>query len=75
MLVKYEAKRQSRAGSPIKIRYSYAITKDGIEVVEAGKINLYEYIQSFKDSVNINTIIARYKAGDLNALLEGGEAG
>lgn len=65
--------RQSRAGSPWKIRYSYAITDKGIEVVAAGKINLQDYIQSFADSVNINSIIARYKAGDLNALLEGGE--
>ncbi|CAJ0592277.1 unnamed protein product [Cylicocyclus nassatus] len=43
--------RQSRAGNPWKIRYSYAITDKGIEVVAA----------------------ARYKAGDLNALVEGGE--
>lgn len=39
-------------------------------VVEKGKENLYEYINSFADSVNINVLLARFANGDKEALLQ-----
>lgn len=38
------------------------------DIVSIGKENLDDYIQSFSDECNINNIIARFNAGDVNAL-------
>ena len=35
---------------------------------ESGKENLYEFIQSFKDSVDLHKIMDRFNAGDTAAL-------
>lgn len=35
---------------------------------DCGKSDLYEYIQSHKDSVDINVILERYQNGDITAL-------
>ena len=38
-----------------------------ISLVSVGKTDLFEYIQSFKDECDINTLIQRAEAGDLSA--------
>lgn len=59
----------SDSGDPIKIVYSGYYDDDGILVLEEiGRENLYEYIQSFRESVDINNILARYRNGDTDAL-------
>lgn len=46
-------------GSPIKIEYQLRIIDNNEEIVETGKSNLYEYIQSHADSVDITKILER----------------
>lgn len=46
-------------GSPIKIEYQLRIIDDCEEIVETGKSNLYDYIQSHADSVDITKILER----------------
>lgn len=59
----------SESGDPIKITYSGKYDDDGCLVIEeVGKDNIYEYIQSFAESVDINNIIKRFQAGDVSAL-------
>lgn len=57
-------------GDPIKKTYSPKWREDGnFELVETGTINIYDEIQSHKDSVDINILLAKYaKTGDLNIL-------
>lgn len=56
-------------GDPVKILYSPQVDKQGhLELIESGTEDLYEYIQSHALSVDINTIIARYQRGDVDAL-------
>ena len=56
-------------GDPIKITYSPEFDKRGVmTLVETGKENLYEFIQSHKDSVDIHKIMERFERGDVNAL-------
>lgn len=56
-------------GSREKILYSPQFNDDGtMELIEAGKENLYEYIQSHKESVDINVILKRFARGDVTAL-------
>lgn len=57
------------AGSRWKPVYAPLVQEDGsIELVEKGKTNIYEEIQSWKDTVDINRIIQRYANGDISAL-------
>lgn len=59
----------SCSGSPVKVEYFKQIDDDGREFLkECGKTDLYGEIQSHKDSVDINIILARYAAGDVMAL-------
>lgn len=46
-------------GSPIKKEYQLRETKDGMDLVEVGETNLYRYIQSHADSVDIHKILER----------------
>ena len=46
-------------GSPIKIEYQLRIVDNSEEIVETGKSDLYEYIQSHADSVDITKILER----------------
>lgn len=49
--------------------YKAVLGKDGnIELKEDGIEDIYAYIQSFKDSVDINVIVSRYASGDVYAL-------
>lgn len=59
----------SEIGSREKIIYKSRYMKDGtLEIVEAGRENLYDYIQSFANSVDINVILERFANGDVGAL-------
>lgn len=65
-----ERKRvHSRAGYIDKLLYQPKINKQGIlDLVESGKENLYDYIQSFRDEVNIPLLVQKFINGDVNAL-------
>lgn len=59
----------SVTGSRYKTEYSAKFDENGVLVLEeVGKTDLYEYIQSFAESCDINTIMARYNAGDTDVL-------
>lgn len=59
----------SAVGSPDKVVYSAGYRDDGtIEIKEKGKESLYEYIQSNRDSCDINLLVARFNNGELDAL-------
>lgn len=56
-------------GSPIRDIYSPVFSKDGTMKLEVtGQENIYEYIQSHAESVDIHVILAQYQNGDLQAL-------
>ena len=58
-------------GSPIRVvREAVYDKRKNITVVEKGKENLYAYINSFADSVDINVLLARYRNGEKDALLQ-----
>lgn len=58
---KYEKHERVNAnpGSPIRIEYQLRIIDNSEEIVETGKSNLYDYIQSHADSVDITKILER----------------
>lgn len=59
----------SIAGSRYKTEYSGKLDKDGVLVLEeVGKTDLYEYIQSFAESCDINSILKRYQNGETDVL-------
>lgn len=59
----------SAVGSPDKVVYTARYRDDGtIEVKEKGKESLYDYIQSNRDSCDLNLLVARFANGDLDAL-------
>lgn len=56
-------------GSREKVLYTPKVSDDGsIDLVPSGKEDLYGYIQSHKDSVDIHVLLARYNNGDPTAL-------
>lgn len=56
-------------GTPEKTVFSGKYDDDGkLVVVPVGKINLYEEIQTYRDSVDINSILDRFAAGDDSSL-------
>lgn len=67
VLENYEIKF-SKSGSPFKRERVLKDTKGVQELVETGKSDMYSYIQSHADSVDINKILERYKSGDLTVL-------
>lgn len=59
----------SETGSKTRPLYKPELLPDGtIDLVEDGYEDIYNDIQSFKDSVDINVIVARYAHGDAYAL-------
>uniref|UniRef100_A0AAU8B2A9 Internal scaffolding protein n=1 Tax=Dulem virus 163 TaxID=3145640 RepID=A0AAU8B2A9_9VIRU len=59
----------SNLGSPERVLYSPKFDDDGVmDLVETGKENLYDFIQSHKDSVDIHVILDRFQRGDVAAL-------
>lgn len=56
-------------GNPVKVLYAPQFDKAGnLELVEAGQEDFYGYIQSHKDSVDINNILSRFARGDVSVL-------
>lgn len=57
------------SGSKIVKLYKPQFDKNGhFELVEDGEDNLYEMIQSYKDSVDIHVLMKRFENGDIDAL-------
>lgn len=60
---------RTNSGSRERIVYEGYYTDDGrLELREVGKENIYDYIQSFRDSVDINVILKRYNNGEVDVL-------
>lgn len=56
-------------GSPIRTVYGATYDDKGrIQLEEKGTENIYDYIQSFAESVDIHVILKRFAAGDTTAL-------
>lgn len=56
-------------GSGEKILYTPQLQDDGnIDLIPSGKEDLYQAIQSHKDSCDIHVLLARYQNGDVDAL-------
>lgn len=56
-------------GSEWRISYQAKVDDRGhIELVESGRQNIYDEIQSHKDSTDIHVILQRYNNGELDAL-------
>lgn len=67
----FQERKRVRAvcGSREKIVYSPVYDENGVLDLEpTGKENLYDYIQSHKDSVDIHKILQRFQQGDVSAL-------
>lgn len=59
----------SNLGSPVRILYSPKFDEKGVmELVESGKENLYEFIQSHAESCDIHVILERFARGDVSAI-------
>lgn len=59
----------ANVGSRVKPVYSPVYDKNGvIDLEQTGSENLYDYIQSHKDSVDIHKILQRFENGDTVAL-------
>lgn len=57
------------SGSPEEVTFKLKVDKNGHRFLEPdGKINLYEKIQSFRDSCDINVLLTRFANGDVTAL-------
>lgn len=57
------------AGERYKIEYKLELDEHGVEhLVECGKTDMQEFIQSHADSVDLNLMIQRYTMGDTDAL-------
>lgn len=56
-------------GSSIKVTYGLHYGKKGeMELVEKGKVNLYDEIQSHADSVDIHVVLKRFANGETDVL-------
>ena len=59
----------ANAGSPVKVLFRGKYDANGRVVLEkSGEENFYDYIQSFRDSVDLNVILARFTNGEVDAL-------
>lgn len=70
-VTQYSEKKRifSNPGDPIKLLYGLEVDEKGItDLVVKGKENLYDFIQSHKDSVDIHKILERFQNGDVDAL-------
>lgn len=60
---------RSKHGNPYVTEYIAEYDTAGVlQLRENGKKNLYEYIQSHEESVNVKRILERYRQGDVTAL-------
>lgn len=59
----------SSSGSPVrKIFEGFYDDVGVIRLKEVGRDNIYDYIQSHRDSVDIHVLLSRYRNGELDAL-------
>lgn len=59
----------SNGGQRERILYQPMFDEDGVmDLVEAGREDLYDFIQSHADSVDIHVLLARFQNGDVDAL-------
>lgn len=64
-----QVRKITNPGSPIKKTYGGSYDEDGrLVLTEKGQENIYEFIQSHKDSVDIHVLLKRYQNGDVSAL-------
>ena len=60
---------QSNPGNPIKQLYSGSYNERGqVELKEDGTEDIYAFIQSFAESTDIHSILARYQNGEVDVL-------
>lgn len=60
---------RTEAGSRVQPTYKMSVQDDGSRILrKVGEKNLYAQIQSFKDSTDVNYILARFASGDESAL-------
>lgn len=56
-------------GNPVKLIYSPRYTDDGVlDLVVTGQENLYDYIQSHKESTDIHVLLTRFANGEEDVL-------
>lgn len=56
-------------GTPVKLIYSPRYTDDGVlDLVVTGQENLYDYIQSHKESTDIHVLLTRFANGEEDVL-------
>lgn len=59
---------KAHVGTRVKVLYAPEFDDDGrMQLVESGREDLYGYIQSHKDSVDINVLLKRFQNGDVTA--------
>lgn len=59
----------SEVGFPVRDVYKLRTDEFGVEgLVKVDETNFYDYIQSHRDSVDLNVLMARYELGDSDAL-------
>lgn len=57
------------SGSRVKVLHGPKFTERGVlEIIETGVEDLYDYIQSHAESVDIHVVLSRFAAGDVDAL-------
>lgn len=62
---------ETECGDPVKTVYSPQYDENGnLTLAATGKENLYDYIQSHKDSVDIHVLMQRYAEGDQSVLMQ-----
>ena len=63
------SKPPANSGSPTHVLLSPIFDDRGVMLLkETGTENLYDYIQSHRDSVDIHKILQRFEEGDVNVL-------
>lgn len=61
----YGVKIESNPGNPYKPTFTPKVSSSGrVSLVLTGKVDLYQQIQSHKDSVDLKTLIARFESGE-----------
>lgn len=62
-------RRRTQAGSRERVLYQLQADKEGaLDLVAVGKESIWDYIQSFKESTDIHTILARFRNGEADVL-------
>lgn len=64
-----QVRKITNPGNPIKKTYGGSYDVNGrLVLTEKGQENIYDFIQSHKDSVDIHVLLKRYQNGDVSAL-------